>query len=452
MSQEPVCLVSVGTAVPNSIFPLEDFIKLQQEAADFAISQLDENNEEQAKRIGEIRTNLKWVVSCAKNSQIKKRHGIVPEEGEKLQDFYKTYDYNPPYTLRAKYWRKYCPSLAMEAVNKALKEWGGDVKKITHVVSHSTTGWDVPGLSHHVIYNLKLPVSARAVPVNFVGCQGGTSVMYVAAQIARQEPNAVVLALAAEIQSPLGRMYNDVGQSGSDKISLERSIYMPNVLFGDAAACSVICRPRDNPSSNKFPAFVFGNMGAHYCPNTRHVLTISVSEEYGLYYENSIKKELPIHLNNALTKYFPKWLESCVGNKKPNEVAYAVHPGGLKLLMNFSKLLEDLGVENGEEECKYSFYNLRTYGNLASAAILFILSDVCRNTKKDQIYFMAMGPGVCLEYGGLTRYDPNNNNYNTSSRTSSNDSNMTPLLLVIIVALVAFIFSGFTVADIANML
>jgi len=452
-SDEPICIMAVGTAVPDSIFPLEDFCKLQTEAANFQISKLDPNDEEQKSRIDEIQANVKWVIGCASNSQIKKRHGIVPEEGTKLQDFYKAYDYNPPYTLRAKYWRKYCPELAMNAVEKCLKEWGGNPQKITHVVSHSTTGWDVPGLSHHVIYNLKLPVSARAVPVNFVGCQGGTSVMYVAAQIARQEPNAVVLAIAAEIQSPLGRMYNDVGKSKKDKISLERSIYMPNVLFGDAAACALISRPSMNTSSNKFPLFSFGNMGAHYCPNTRHVLTISVSEEYGLYYENSIKKELPVHLNNALSKYFPKWLQSCVGNKKPNEVAYAVHPGGLRLLKNFSKLLEDLGVENGEEECKYSFYNLRTYGNLASAAILFILSDVCRNTKKNDIYFMAMGPGVCLEYGGLTRYDPNDpKNKQSRNRNNNNGGNFTPLLLMIIVVLIAFIFSGYTVADISNML
>ena len=87
----------------------------------------------------------------------------------------------------------------MQAVHEALKVWGGNVKDITHVVSHSTTGWDVPGLSHHVMYNLELPTSARAVPVNFVGCQGGTSVMYVASTIAKQDPNAVVLALAAEV-------------------------------------------------------------------------------------------------------------------------------------------------------------------------------------------------------------------------------------------------------------
>ncbi len=79
----------------------------------------------------------------------------------------------------------------------------------------------------------------------------------------------------------------------NDDISLERSIYMPNVLFGDAAACAVIGRP-DPSYKTEFPAFEIGDMGAHYCRDTRHVLTIAVSEEHGLYYENSIKKELPV--------------------------------------------------------------------------------------------------------------------------------------------------------------
>jgi predicted naringenin-chalcone synthase len=442
MSQ-PVCLLAIGTAVPGSIFPCEDFIQLQTSAAEFAKSKLNQNDPKQAERIKEIDVNLQWVKSCAENSGIEKRHGVVPEEGKKLQDYYKKWDYNPPYTLRARYWRKYCPGLAMEAVQQALTVWGGDKNRITHVVSHSTTGWDVPGLSHHVMYNLELPSSARAIPVNFVGCQGGTSVIYVATMIANQNPDAVILALAAEIQSPLGRMYND-------NISLERSIYMPNVLFGDAAACAVIARP-DPTYRKEFPAFEIGKQGAHYIKDTRNVLTIAVSEEYGLYYENSIKKELPIHLNAALTKYYRGWVSEVLGDKvEPKDCAYAVHPGGLKLLQNFSKLIEDHGVKKGEEECQYSFKNLKLYGNLASAAILFILNDVIRNTKKDDIFFMAMGPGVCLEYGGMRRYKPGRKSTTTQTKSSAGD--YTFLLLAIIMVLVGLIVGGYTLTDLKHLL
>merc|ERR1712004_293296 len=124
--------------------------------------------------------------------------------------------------------------------------------------------------------------------------------------------------------------------------------------------------------------------------------------EEGLYYENSIKKELPVKLNATF-------------------------------------------------ELKNSYKNLRQYGNLASAAIIFILGDVCRETKKDSIYFMAMGPGVCLEYGGMKRYKSGAKR--TASRASAQSSNnLTPLLMAVIVLLVAFIVGGYTVNDLKNML
>jgi len=267
--------------------------------------------------------------------------------------------------------------------------------------------------------------------------------MFVASSIAKQDPNAVVLALCAEIQSPLGRMYND-------NISLEKSIYMPNVLFGDAAGCAVIGRPSTR-GSDVFPAFEYLDMGAHYIPDTRHVLTIAVSEEEGLYYENSIKKELPVKLNATLASCFRKWQTSVLGDIHPNDCAYAVHPGGKKLLQNFESLIADHGVQGADKELKNSYKNLRQYGNLASAAIIFILGDVCRETKKDSIYFMAMGPGVCLEYGGMKRYKAGAKR--TASRASAqSSSNLTPLLMAIIVLLVAFIVGGYTVNDLKNML
>jgi len=135
---------------------------------------------------------------------------------------------------------------------------------------------------------------------------------------------------------------------------------------------------------------------------------------------------------------------------EPKNCSYAVHPGGLKLLQNFSKLIEDHGVKNGEDECTHSFKNLRMYGNLASAAILFILNDVIRNTKKDDIFFMAMGPGVCLEYGGMARYKPGRKS--TTTQTKSSGGDYTFLLLAIIIVLFAFIVGGYTLNDLKHLL
>merc|ERR1739842_228858 len=122
-----------------------------------------------------------------------------------------------------------------------------------------------------------------------------------------------------------------------------------------------------------------------------------------------------------------------------------------KLLQNFESLISDHGVENAGNELKNSYKNLREYGNLASAAIIFILGDVCRETKKDSIYFMAMGPGVCLEYGGMKRYVKGSKatkSIGTSSGSGrGEESSFTPILFAIIIVLV-----GFTFDDLKNML
>jgi len=250
-----------------------------------------------------------------------------------------------------------------------------------------------------------------------------------------QNGNDLVLSCGSEIQTTLGRYYDE-------KCSLERSLYMPMVLFGEGAAACVIGIPdASKGDGKKFPLWEWGNMGAYYIPNTRHVLMIGISEEDGMYIENSIKKELPVHLNSELTKNLGSWLEKAL-SVNINEVDFAVHPGGLKLLKNFAKLLQDMGHKDAESATRYSTQNLVTYGNLASAAVLFILHDLVQKSTKDHIYCMAMGPGVCMEYGGLHRYDPSKGSMKRSSSGQKEQSSFTWILLALVIALVAFIVSG----------
>jgi len=65
---------------------------------------------------------------------------------------------------------------------------------------------------------------------------------------------------------------------------------------------------------------------------------------------------------------------------------------------------------------------------------------------------MAMGPGVCLEYGGMRRYKPNSNKRNISKSSNSNHTFTILLLITIIVGLVAFIIAGGNWKDFKKML
>jgi predicted naringenin-chalcone synthase len=431
--------MSVGIAYPPYGYDVKSYAQLTSEAAEWAVKRLDPTKPDQKKRIDDVRENAEWVIALAEASGIEKRHSHLKDGIQ----FYRDRNFFPTTQERAEIWRKECPALAMKAVDKCLTNWGGDKDRIRTVVAHSTTGWDVPGLAHHIIFNLELPQDARAVPVMFVGCQGGMTILYVGKVIAESvsNENHLVLSVGAEIQTTLGRFYDE-------KCSLERSLYMPMVLFGEGAAACVIGRP-DLSRDTKFPLWEWGNMGAYYIPNTRHVLMIGISEEDNMYIENSIKKELPVHLNAELTKHLGKWLKHALG-VNINDADFAVHPGGLKLLKNFSKLLEDMGCTDGDAATKYSTRNLVTYGNLASAAVLFILHDLVQYSPKDHIYCMAMGPGVCMEYGGLHRFDPSKSS-KRKTQTGKGGS-FTWLLLAIIVGLIAFIVSGYTINDVKQAL
>lgn len=157
-----------------------------------------------------------------------------------------------------------------------------------------------------------------------------------------------------------------------------------------------------------------------------------------------------MHLNAELTKHLGKWLTHALG-VDINQIDFAVHPGGLKLLKNFAKLIEDMGCTDAEAATKYSTRNLVTYGNLASAAVLFILHDLSQKSTKDHIYCMAMGPGVCMEYGGLHRYDPKKGS-KRSTQSQGGGQTLTWFLLALVVALVAFIVTGQTVDSLKQML
>jgi hypothetical protein len=62
MSDLPVCILAAGTAVPNSIFPCDAFIKLQTDAAEFATSKLNPKDSKDQQRIAGIKKKLMQIM------------------------------------------------------------------------------------------------------------------------------------------------------------------------------------------------------------------------------------------------------------------------------------------------------------------------------------------------------------------------------------------------------
>ena len=143
----------------------------------------------------------------------------------------------PSITQLNDYFRLEGVRLSVNACNQAIKEWGGRVDEITHVVSTTCTNSANPGFDHYVIKELGLKSGVERVLLHGIGCSGGLAAIRTASNLAlgssfRGKP-ARVLIIACEISSLLVR-------SELDSIDQDQAIRIGVCLFSDCASSIVL--------------------------------------------------------------------------------------------------------------------------------------------------------------------------------------------------------------------
>lgn len=127
--------------------------------------------------------------------------------------------------------------LSVAACKKAIKEWGGSLDEITHVVSTTCTNSANPGYDHFVIKELGINTSVEKILLHGVGCSGGLAAIRTAANLALgktfQRQPARILVLACEISTLLVR-------SELDSIVENEEVRIGVCLFSDCASACVL--------------------------------------------------------------------------------------------------------------------------------------------------------------------------------------------------------------------
>src|SRR5690348_17317679 len=82
--------------------------------------------------------------------------------------------------------RKVGVDLTVQACRKALREWGGDLNDITHVVGVSFSSIGAPGLDYMVIRKLGLGCHVENVNLQGIGCAGSGALIACAASIRKR--------------------------------------------------------------------------------------------------------------------------------------------------------------------------------------------------------------------------------------------------------------------------
>jgi predicted naringenin-chalcone synthase len=319
---------------------------------------------------------------------------------------------------RGKLWEMCAKAMAIESSRAAIKAWSrGSASDITHVVTHSCTGFSAPGIDFFLINELGLKPSTRKLGVNFMGCFGGFSAMYVAKQIVeadKSESGAVVLVCCVETCS----------LHVSDNKSKE--LIVGNTLFADGSSAAIITRADFSstssssasgtpggsfvekntegmdltisvPNTSRYCGWVLGNMMSEIVSNSAEAMTWKQSitaGKYDMFLDKAIPKALSsLFLSNGIS------MLTKVGISNVWNCGWAIHPGGKGILSTFEKSLATLGIQ--ADGVQHSYDVLSQYGNMSSATILFVLKRVLSSSNKNEVFTCGFGPGLSVEYGRL---------------------------------------------------
>ncbi|MBD0400862.1 type III polyketide synthase [Flammeovirga sp. EKP202] len=336
----------IATAVPENKYDQKDILEFMQ-------STLSE----------EEHREKKLMALVSKNSGINTRHSVI----NNLYDYFLEGTV-PDIESRMLLFDQAALKLGVEAVKKCITE--SQLQEITHIVTVSCTGLSAPGLEIALMKELELPSNLIRTTVNFMGCYAAFHALRIGDQICKSNPNAKVLIVDVELCS-----IHFQNEKDDDNI-------LANTLFADGAAAVYMSNDDTIPSIYEIGSFFS---------------KLLLSGEQDMAWKLS-KTGFQMRLSN----YIPKLIESEIANMLSDVVAqtglgsqelqWAFHPGGVRILKAISNVLEI-----PKEEVQASYDVLAKHGNMSSVTILFVLLLMSKNESKGPVFSAGFGPGLTME-------------------------------------------------------
>ena len=321
----------------------------------------------------------------------------------------------------------------MNACNQAIREWGGRLDEITHVVSTTCTNSANPGFDHYVIKELGLKSGVERVLLHGIGCSGGLAAIRTASNLAlgssfRRKP-ARVLVIACEISSLLVR-------SELDSIDQDQTVRIGVCLFSDCASSIILSNGigedggaspiydllgwkhetlDDTDKDLGFDVDPLGTLENKSClpfpPRTepcscRTIILIKLTTPSG--WKVVLTPRVPqiasaavLPAFNDLVNSLPQFVNH--NNSKPLLTAadcdWALHPGGSTIITGVEQAMN---LTPAHLQASYEVY--MNYGNSSSATIISVLAKLRQTINgRENVVACAFGPGIALEMMMLRR-------------------------------------------------
>lgn len=340
-------------------------------------------------RHGQPQEIIDLAAKFARGTGIRARHtvhpGWLPEGADRddREDIFTPADFDPPLWQRERAFQRHLLPLTVEAARRAIADWGGSPRDITHIVTTGTSGWIEPGVACEIIHALDLPLDCQKAELNFNGCFCGATCLRIGRDLMRAGDAKAVLVVAAETAS-----------SHYNVVDTEVSTLVANALFADGAAAMVLA-PRGR--------WRFERTGMRLVPGSRDLLTFEppsrpLQESYRMFLHREVGARLGAYFRHGDGRALLDALIERGGGALP---AMAVHPGGPNILEAINDVLRERGWPH--DVLAGSFETFRDKGNLGSAAILFVLAHQLQGLEAERLGTFAFGPGVTVEWAELVR-------------------------------------------------
>jgi predicted naringenin-chalcone synthase len=328
-------------------------------------------------------TNAARLKTIYDHSGIDYRYSVIPDfatsDPSQYTFFEQTTDLEPfPGTQkRLKFYEQEAIAIAIKAVTNCLSNFEDDIlQQITHLITVSCTGMHAPGIDIELVEKLPLNRDTERTCINFMGCYGAINALKVADYICRAEPHAKVLIVSVELCTLHFQKDNTLDN------------WVANSLFSDGGAAVLVESTANR--SGKGTYLSLKNFYTEFVTEARDDMGWYVGNTgFEMKLTSRVSKQIKKHIKDLMGRFLQK-----VKVDAGQVTAYAVHPGGRKILEAVESALE-----LPEESNAFAYQTLQEYGNMSSATILFVLQKMlaAQNLKEQTIMSFAFGPGLTVE-------------------------------------------------------
>jgi alkylresorcinol/alkylpyrone synthase len=315
--------------------------------------------------------NLDRYLPIFEHSEIDARHICMP-----LSWFGSTHSAEEKHAL----FMRHAVELAERAARSCLARAGVAPEEVNHIFLVTTTGTATPSLDAYLFNRLGLHPHVKRSPLWGLGCAGGAAGLARACEYVTAFPKQLALLVSVELCS-LTFIRDDFSKSNIVATS----------LFADGAAAALIAGDEVvEHSSAPFPPARIAATQSTTWSDSLDVMGWDVTDR-GL--KVIFSKDIPSIILEHMRPNVEELLDDAQWKLEDIE-HFVLHPGGMKVLRAYE---QSLGLTEGRLGASERI--LRSYGNMSSCTVLFVLEEILKAGPRAGSRALAgsLGPGFSSE-------------------------------------------------------